>query len=682
MNHKKICFIICTNKENYFKECCFYLEQLIIPIGMECDIVSIRDAKSMTQAYNEAMRGSDAKYKVYLHQDVFILNRHFIDDILRIFENMPKVGMIGMVGPKQIPETCIMWNSILYGNLYKEGAEIVDYNEYKFDFAKDGIIDVVAIDGLLMATQYDILWREDIFDGWDFYDASQCAEFKKEGYQIVVPKQRAPWCVHDAGNVTKMWNYNTYRKKYMEEYKNKIMTYTTIVIVAYNSLERVQVCIKTLTVFNDLKQIKIIIADNASTDGLKEWVESQDNINYLRISDNVQGYGRVLNEVICKGDISGNVMFMTSHYAFTPNCIKLLNDTLEEDNVGIAVPVSDGFYNYQQPLKEINSLEQAIEYANSQGDIFIEERLQVYPEVIMIKEDAFKTVSKFSDNLIKIEETIVDYCLELISHNYSLKCCYNAILFDVGNLYSEMEVYSNLEGADSDKDKMNQKWGMKYFNGSWNNRLINYIDAKEDDDITVLEIGCDCGGNLLGVKNKYKNAFVHGVEINPKAAIIANHLVGNVLMTNIEDENLPYKDNMFDYIIFGDVLEHLHDPEKVLVYCKKLLKKDGKIIANIPNVMHISVISELLNGNFTYQDLGLLDNTHIHMFTYNEIIRTFQQAGYVLDNMLIFTPENSQKEKELIDKLMEMPIAAERFMFETFQYTVRAKINDEHLSEK
>ena len=35
---------------------------------------------------------------------------------------------------------------------------------------KDGGWEVEGVDGLLMATQYDIPWREDLFDGWDFYD--------------------------------------------------------------------------------------------------------------------------------------------------------------------------------------------------------------------------------------------------------------------------------------------------------------------------------------------------------------------------------------------------------------------------------------------------------------------------------------------------------------------------------
>ena len=44
------------------------------------------------------------------------------------------------------------------------------------------IIEVKGIGGLIMITQYDIPWRDDIFDGWHFYDASQSIEFIRKGF--------------------------------------------------------------------------------------------------------------------------------------------------------------------------------------------------------------------------------------------------------------------------------------------------------------------------------------------------------------------------------------------------------------------------------------------------------------------------------------------------------------------
>ncbi len=63
-----------------------------------------------------------------------------------------------------------------------------------------------------------IPWREDIFDGWDFYDMSHSTEFKLKGYDIVFPAQSYAWCLHDDRVALNLLNYNYYRKKFIKEY--------------------------------------------------------------------------------------------------------------------------------------------------------------------------------------------------------------------------------------------------------------------------------------------------------------------------------------------------------------------------------------------------------------------------------------------------------------------------------
>lgn len=79
---QKIAFIICVNDETEYEECRYYIEGLNVPDQYSVDIISIREAPFMTAGYNCAMRDSDAKYKVYLHQDVFIKEKDFISHIL------------------------------------------------------------------------------------------------------------------------------------------------------------------------------------------------------------------------------------------------------------------------------------------------------------------------------------------------------------------------------------------------------------------------------------------------------------------------------------------------------------------------------------------------------------------------------------------------------------------------
>lgn len=200
------------------KECELYLEELVIPEGYEMDLLKITGAKSMTAGYNEGMKQSDAKYKVYIHQDVFITNKNFLIDMLELFQKDEKIGLIGMVGTPYLAWTGTMWSGVRFGNLYKLEEGIESGNVKRFHPMYSGYMEVEAVDGLLMATQYDIPWREDVFKKWDFYDVSQSFEFLKAGYKVVVPGQQPVWFLHDCG-VINLENYHGERELFLDTYK-------------------------------------------------------------------------------------------------------------------------------------------------------------------------------------------------------------------------------------------------------------------------------------------------------------------------------------------------------------------------------------------------------------------------------------------------------------------------------
>lgn len=212
LNAKKICFIICTNDELQLQECLLYLSLLQVPEGYETELITVTDASSMASGYNEGMRSSDAKYKIYLHQDSFIVEPLFLEKLLNIFKRDKKTGMVGIIGAEKLSKDGVMWHEERCGNFYRLNEEV------------DGIVhlkrgrrEVEVIDGFLMATQYDIPWREDILKGWDFYDVSQCMEFRRAGYKIVVPAQKTVWVVHACG-APSFWHYNENREIVLREY--------------------------------------------------------------------------------------------------------------------------------------------------------------------------------------------------------------------------------------------------------------------------------------------------------------------------------------------------------------------------------------------------------------------------------------------------------------------------------
>ncbi len=218
MNDKKICFITCVNDRLYEEECCRHINNLFVPSGYSVEQFSVWEAKSMTAGYNEAMRQSDAKYKVYLHQDVFILNRHFIQDMLDVFAD-ETVGLLGMVGAPKMPPDAVMWGADRIGALY---ANDCGDGPSAFENAPAPYGVVEAVDGLLMATQADIAWRDDLFGGWDFYDVSQSVEFRRAGYKVAVPYMEKPWCFHDAGFMN-LDKYFYWRDVFLKEYGDMLI---------------------------------------------------------------------------------------------------------------------------------------------------------------------------------------------------------------------------------------------------------------------------------------------------------------------------------------------------------------------------------------------------------------------------------------------------------------------------
>lgn len=214
---EKVAFVICYNSEQYIKECINYISWLRLPDGIETEVITIAQAKSMAAGYNTAMHGSDAKYKVYLHQDVFIVYENFIQDIMNIFKQYPEYGMLGVLG-----STCMISDADYLLN-WDIGITYLDDSLHQGVHEKrnpEQLQEAEAIDGMIMITQYDVEWREDIFDGFDFYDVSQSIEFKKAGYKVGVPYQKDIWCNHMCGH-SKLERYDIYREKFCMEYRQE-----------------------------------------------------------------------------------------------------------------------------------------------------------------------------------------------------------------------------------------------------------------------------------------------------------------------------------------------------------------------------------------------------------------------------------------------------------------------------
>ena len=155
--------------------------------------------------------------------------------------------------------------------------------------------------------------------------------------------------------------------------------------------------------------------------------------------------------------------------------------------------------------------------------------------------------------------------------------------------------------------------------------MLKFIPS---DVCKVLEIGCAEGafGQLLKDSRKVE---VWGVEISESAANKARLKLDHVVIGDFENDKLNIPTSYFDCVIFNDVLEHFRYPWAVLKKTLEYLKKDGCVVASIPNVRYFENLKNIvLHKKWEYVESGIMDKTHLRFFTEKSICNMFKRCGY------------------------------------------------------
>jgi 2-polyprenyl-3-methyl-5-hydroxy-6-metoxy-1,4-benzoquinol methylase len=142
----------------------------------------------------------------------------------------------------------------------------------------------------------------------------------------------------------------------------------------------------------------------------------------------------------------------------------------------------------------------------------------------------------------------------------------------------------------------------------------------------VLDVGCDTG-RLGEALTRLRGAVVDGIERDVAAAEHARTRLHHVWQRSVDDADAFAGLGPYDVVLFLDVLEHLFDPWRVLRDSVRVLRPGGIVHAVVPNVAHLSVVRRLLLGRFDYEDVGMMDRTHVRWFTRKSIRECFEQAG-------------------------------------------------------
>ena len=140
----------------------------------------------------------------------------------------------------------------------------------------------------------------------------------------------------------------------------------------------------------------------------------------------------------------------------------------------------------------------------------------------------------------------------------------------------------------------------------------------------VLDLGCSQG--LLAKPLSEKDVRVTGVDTDTEHAV-SPHLEAY----HCRDLETPFEleeGRVFDYVVVSDVIEHVMNRMQLLRSVRRYLKPDGRLLISTPNIAIWFYRLSLFVGRFEYGPRGVLDETHVHLFTRASFRREVERGGF------------------------------------------------------
>ncbi|MFQ5680880.1 MAG: glycosyltransferase [Candidatus Omnitrophota bacterium] len=141
----------------------------------------------------------------------------------------------------------------------------------------------------------------------------------------------------------------------------------------------------------------------------------------------------------------------------------------------------------------------------------------------------------------------------------------------------------------------------------------------------VLDIGC--GQGLVAAELKKKGCRVVGVDRQRPKNVAPFEAF---FLANLPAKERPWdKPYLFDYVLLLDVVEHMPDPEDFLDRLRVWLQGHPcALIITSANIAYLLPRLQLLFGRFNYVKRGILDMTHLRLFTFSALGKILSQSGY------------------------------------------------------
>ncbi|WP_232242557.1 bifunctional glycosyltransferase/class I SAM-dependent methyltransferase [Streptacidiphilus jeojiense] len=142
----------------------------------------------------------------------------------------------------------------------------------------------------------------------------------------------------------------------------------------------------------------------------------------------------------------------------------------------------------------------------------------------------------------------------------------------------------------------------------------------------ILDLGCS--GGLFAERVRALGHEVTGVDYIEVEGV--RERTDRFLLADLNNGLPDDVGDGYDLVVAGDVIEHLHRPERVLEEIRTVLRPGGELLLSVPNIGHWYSRGRVALGGFDYDRRGILDETHLRFYSRASLRRAMRTAGYDL----------------------------------------------------
>jgi len=198
---------------------------------------------------------------------------------------------------------------------------------------------------------------------------------------------------------------------------------------------------------------------------------------------------------------------------------------------------------------------------------------------------------------------------------------------EIGRFYPDTYSWKETLAAESKITQLIRRLEKIYRYHLLNYEVSKVVETTQRKTGKLLDIGCGTGDRLDIFRGLGFDTY--GVEISQSAKYAKEHLGLNVKQGNLFDAN--YHDSFFDIITLHNVLEHTHNPQKIIAELRRILKEDGTLVIQVPNIECAQF--KLFNKRWSAIDVP----RHLYYFNSNIISRLLEKQGLGITKIDYFT---------------------------------------------